>query len=335
MSPTRRNRVLFVTNMTSMVRAPETMGEFREMAVALRQTAPAGDTLRRYAKSQVVELEKVLAAAAGKGHGGVHKARRRLKALRSFLRMLRPAIGDDAFRDANAALRTAGHALAGARKAGAMIEAADKLAGSTPKDRLAELQPILTAIRAAAEADAAAHAGEDQVTGGAGVALDEVRRVRHAIHDWRLPKREVDFYVDGLRKVYARAKRLLDDGLATGDTVVLHEARKSVIHLRYLLDLLDPVWPALFRAWSKEVQALREVLGDINDLHDMELLIAQEGSAFAAMPEKDKALALIASRRAALIEAVKPFAHRLYSESPANFALRIAALWKSWAKHDD
>jgi CHAD domain-containing protein len=305
------------------------------MAVALRQGAPAGETLRRYAKAQILELEKVLAASAAKGHGGVHKARRRLKALRSFLRMIRPAIGDDAFRDANAALRNAGHALAGARKAGAMIEAADKLAAATRRDRADDVEPLLVAIRTAAEADAAAHAGEDQVTGGADAALIEVRRVRHAIHDWRLPRREVDFYVEGLRKVYARARRLLDQGLAAGDTVVLHEARKSVIHLRYLLDLLDPVWPALFRAWSKEVQALREVLGDLNDLHDMELLMAQEGSAFAAMPEKEKALALIASRRAGLVEAVKPFVHRLYSEPPSNFAHRIAALWTSWAKHGD
>jgi CHAD domain-containing protein len=305
------------------------------MAVALRQVAPAGETLRRYAKTQIGEMETVLAAAAGKGHGGVHKARRRLKALRAFLRMLQPAIGDDAFREANAALRNAGHALAGARKAGAMIEAAEKLAAATPKDRLAEHQSALAAIRAAAGADAAAHAGEENVTDGAAMALDQVRIVRHAISGWRLPKRDIDFYVKGLRKVYARGKRLLEEGLATGDTVVLHEARKSVIHLRYLLDLLEPVWPALFRAWSKEVQALREVLGDINDLHDMETLIATEGSAFARMPEKEKALALIAARRAGLIAAVKPFAHRLYSEPPASFAHRIAALWKSWAKHDD
>jgi CHAD domain-containing protein len=216
-----------------------------------------------------------------------------------------------------------------------MIEAAEKLAAATPKDRLAEHQSALAAIRAAAVADAAAHAGEENVTDGAAMALDQVRIVRHAISGWRLPKRDVDFYVKGLRKVYARGKRLLEGGLATGDTVVLHEARKSVIHLRYLLDLLEPVWPALFRAWSKEVQALREVLGDINDLHDMETLIATEGSAFARMPEKEKALALIAARRAELIAAVKPFAHRLYSEPPASFAHRIAALWKSWAKHDD
>ena len=304
------------------------------MAVALRQGAPAGDTLRRYARSQVAELEKTLEAAAAKGHGGVHKARRRLKALRSFLRMLRPAIGEEVFRDANGALRAAGHALAGARKAGAMIEAADKLAAATPKDRL-EHQPLLAAIHAAAQADGVSHAGEDQVAGGVGVALEQVRLVRRAIQDWRLPKRDIGFYVEGLRKVYGRAKRLLDRGLAAGDTVVLHEARKSVIHLRYLLDLLEPVWPALFRAWSKEVQALREVLGDLNDLHDMELMMSQEGSAFAAMPEKDKALALIAARRAALIAEVRPFARRLYSESPAGFARRIDALWTSWAKYDD
>ena len=108
------------------------------MALALRATAATGDSFKRYAKSRVLELEKVLAEAAESGHGGVHKARRRLKALRSFFRMLRPAIGEEAFAEANAALRAAGHALAGARKAGAMLEAADKLAQSLGKDAACE-----------------------------------------------------------------------------------------------------------------------------------------------------------------------------------------------------
>lgn len=301
------------------------------MALAIRQAVPAGDSLKRYAKSQVVELEKVLSAASEKGHGGVHKARRRLKSLRSFLRMLRPAIGDEAFREANAALRTAGHALAGARKAGAMIEAVGKLAKATEKTADAERKDLLAKLAEAAQADAATHAEEATVASGVGVAIDQVRIVKARLPDWKLPKRELGFYVKGMQKSYKRAQKLLEDGLAQRDAVTLHEARKSVIHLRYNLTTIEPVWPALFRAWSKELQTLREVLGDINDLHDLEVLLGTDASAFSKIEAKAKALALLEERRGQLIEAVHPLQMRLFSEPASNFGARIGSLWESWA----
>lgn len=304
------------------------------MALALRATAATGESFKRYAKTRVLELEKVLAEAADQGHGGVHKARRRLKALRSFLRMLRPAIGEDAFAESNVALRTAAHALAGARKAGAMIEAADKLATALGKDISAANASTLAAIRAAAEADAASHASEDQVTGGVGQALEQIRLVKRSVNDWRLPKRDTDFYVEGMRKVYASARKLLHQGLGSGDSIVLHEARKAVIHLRYHLETIEPIWPGLFKAWAKELQVLREVLGDINDLHDMETLIESGQSAFATMPEKEAALGLIDRRRQKLIEDARPLVSRLYAEKPSGFATRMSALWNSWVKQE-
>ena len=78
-------------------------------------------------------------------------------------------------------------------------------------------------------------------------------------------------FVEGMTRVYARARRLADKGLESADPAVLHEARKSVIHLRYQLDMLEPIWPALVGAWVKELQRLREVLGDFNDLCELEV----------------------------------------------------------------
>jgi CHAD domain-containing protein len=178
------------------------------------------------------------------------------------------------------------------------------------------------------------HAADDQLSSGVEQALAQVRLVKTAMPAWRLPKRDIDFYVAGMSRVYAKARQLLQDGLQSGDSVVLHEARKSVIHLRYHLETIEPVWPGLFKAWAKELQTLREVLGDINDLHDMEMLIANEQSAFSAMPGKEAALTLIGERRQALIAQARPLVQRLYAEKPSGFSTRISALWNSWVKHE-
>src|SRR4029453_237481 len=107
--------------------------------------------------------------------------------------------------------------------------------------------------------------------------------------------------VEARASVYARAVRLVDKGLESADPSVLHEARKSVIHLRYQLDMLEPIWPALIGAWVKELQRLREVLGDFNDLCEMESLINDPSSPLSKVKDRAVALRLVADRRAALL----------------------------------
>ena len=137
-------------------------------------------------------------------------------------------------------------------------------------------------------------------------------------------------FVEGMTRVYARARRLAEKGLGSADPAVLHEARKSVIHLRYQLDMLEPIWPALIAAWVKELQRLREVLGDFNDLCELESLINDPASPLSKVRNRTTALQLLAGRRDALLAKGRPLAQRLFAEAPQGFAIRMTAMWGSW-----
>ena len=83
---------------------------------------PSPGVLLEAGQREIAELEKLL-AETGPG-GSVHGARRRIKQLRSLLRLLRPALGEERFREASIALRDAANALAGHRRAEALVAAA-------------------------------------------------------------------------------------------------------------------------------------------------------------------------------------------------------------------
>ena len=81
-----------------------------------------GRCARRYALTR--------GGAEGEGRGeSVHGSRRQIKRLRSLLRLLRSQMGEEAFAAANGALRESADALAGQRRAEALVAAAERMGG--------------------------------------------------------------------------------------------------------------------------------------------------------------------------------------------------------------
>jgi CHAD domain-containing protein len=288
---------------------------------SIRTDRPAGEALRRLARKTLARLAKELdRAAAG---GGVHAARRRLKFMRSLLRLLRPAIGKAAFAKADRRLRAAAHAIAGARRAEALQEAVVKLGphGSAQSPALAELARLAAATHGH---EAAAEALDEAVAG----ALRDIEKVRGTINDWSMPRRNVAPFVAGLRDAYGTARLKLRAGLAASDIARLHEARKSVIHHLHHLEILEPLWPDLIRVWKTELTSLREALGDLNDLQELERLATADASSFSTPARLYDAQAAISARRTRLLARVKQRAGHRFAEKPGAFAKRIGAIWR-------
>ena len=114
---------------------------------ALQQSLSPGDGLEGLLRNGLKNLERDLGAGSERGPAAVHRARRRIKSLRALLRLIRVAVGDSAFHRGNDALRQASHALASARRMGAMVESAEKLKGDGIAD--AELRVVKDIVRAA------------------------------------------------------------------------------------------------------------------------------------------------------------------------------------------
>jgi len=294
---------------------------------ALHQSVSAGDGLKDYLRNGLKNLERDLGEGSERGPAAVHRARRRIKSLRALMRMIRVAVGDDAFHKGNDALGQAGRALASARRMGAMVESAEKLKA----DGLAAADlAVVRDIARAASRIATQSMSPELLDQAAGDARRHIAGLRGTANGWQLPQCDMAVFVEGMSRVYARARRLVDKGLSSADPAILHEARKSVIHLRYQLDMLEPIWPSLISAWVKELQRLREVLGDFNDLCEMETLINDPASPLSKVKNRSAAIRLVRDRRDALLSRGRPLARRLFAEPPSSFATRMTAMWESW-----
>jgi len=285
---------------------------------SIRTDRPAGEALRRLARKTLAALAADLdRAAAG---GGVHGARKRLKFMRSLLRLLRPAIGEAAFGKADGRLRAAAHAIASARRAEAMQEAVAKLRPRNGPEfsALAELARLAASAHGHEAAAAALHEASAD-------ARHNIEKLRGTINDWRLPKRGIGPFVEGLHQAYAAARRKLRSGLAERNIARLHAARKSVIHHLHHLETLEPLWPEPIRHRTKELTRLRAALGDLNDLEELERL------AMADTADCQAARAVIAAHRARLLAKAGRQAQQLFAEKPVAFAGRVAAMWRELA----
>jgi CHAD domain-containing protein len=288
---------------------------------------PAGEALRRLMRRTIRALSQDLdLARAGKT---VHPARRRLKFARSLLRLMKPALGAETFQQENQALRDAAQALAGLRRTEAMSEAIAKLRaevkGASSEDA------VFAALETAAHNLRQDVVSPEEVARRIEEAFGRVEELRGRIAAWTLPKRDISLFVEGLRVCFAKARRLLREGLDRKEMPLLHEARKTVIHHLHHVEILAPLWPKLFKVWAAELKDLREDLGDLNDLDDLSAEFDRPDSPFATIEHKARALVLIDRRRKAILTRIDNETGHLFAEEPKNFAARIDALWRHLA----
>jgi CHAD domain-containing protein len=289
---------------------------------------PAGEALRKLMRRTMQGLAQDLEHA--RSGQMVHPARRRLKLARSLLRLMKPALGQDSFQLENGTLRDAAQALAGLRRTEAMSEAIAKLKADAKKHAAVE-PAVFSELETAAQDLREDVVSPGEVARRIAEAAGRVEELRARIAAWTLPKRDVALFVEGLRTCFAKARRLLREGLEKKELPLLHEARKSVIHHLHHIELLTPLWPKLFKVWAAELQKLREDLGDLNDLDDLSDEFGRPESPFAAIASKEKALALIDRRRKAILLRIDNETGHLFAEEPKNFAARIDALWRHLA----
>jgi CHAD domain-containing protein len=257
--------------------------------------APSPAALKAEARSQL----RSLAVALGKTRPGhsVHGARRQIKRLRSLLRLLRDSMGEDAFAAANGALRAAADALAGQRRAEALVVAAGRLGGSTRRAR-APWQTL-------AEAHREAHAGETAADGGLEAARRAIAEAARTVRGCKLKRGSAPAIGKAFLATYRRARKWLERGFASGQAEDIHTARKHVIHHLHHLGLLSAHLSDPARRLSA-LEKLREALGDLNDLDELNQL------ASAGSPPPEPAVKAMEKRRAVLIQRAEKVAREQF-----------------------
>jgi CHAD domain-containing protein len=253
----------------------------------------------------------------------VHETRKALKRLRALLRLIRPALGDDAFHAENADLRETGRLLSGARDRHVLIETMAKLdAASEAASGLVE--DVRRALN-----------GKN---GGDGLSVDpaavkEARRrlaeAQRRLGAMRLSGKGFNVVGPGLKASYKKARRAFRHAYAEGTDEAFHEWRKGTQqHWRHML-LLSRAWPAAMSARADEARRLSQILGDD---HDLALLVAfvhsDKGAALGA--QRAEQIEVLARERQKELRALAhPIGKRLYAGGAGALRKRIETYWEA------
>jgi len=260
---------------------------------------------------------------------GVHEARKRIKKLRSLLRLVRPRLGDRAAQ-ANAILREAARPLSTTRDAQAMVDAFDALVQWSQKPA-----PSVTvdAIRSrlVGRRDAA-HGNDPQLAATVAASVEKLREVRAMSHDWSIRPGGFAGLSRGLTNSYRKAIDTMRRAYAGRADEHFHDWRKQVKNHWYHVRLLRGLWTRMMTTRGTELGTLSDLLGDDHDLAVMRELLAQER--LDAGIDLDAFLPFIDDRRRALRRTARTLGKRLFAESPKRLRKRFEAYWDAWHTED-
>ena len=251
----------------------------------------------------------------------IHSFRRRMKRWRAFLRLLEPVLGDEALR-LRVEARDLARTLAGARDAQAALDAVADMGGdyaALSPTSIATIRTRIEEVRTTAEALTLTPQNRDKLRAALIKTADD-------IDHWPLSDFDFGDIAAGLAEGYRRARRTAPADWTTASAEDLHTLRQRVVTHRYQMELIEPAWPRLSKAWVGEAQRLRERLGKHQDLAVLAKLI--EPKALLAR-WRGRLSPVIEARQRDHIEAAMRHAGRLFAEKPQAFQSRIEAMWKA------
>ncbi len=302
------------------VEAPD--GKSARPSFALRLDEPLAAGLSRVAREQIDSVTSRLGNDATVGAADVHESRKSLKRLRALTRLLRPALGEEAYERENGDLRDAARHLAGARDAEVMVLTLDALI-SADAERVGPgaYAPLRAHLQAERE-HAATHLLAD--AGPARRAAADLAPVRERALLWLSADADFTTIEPGLRRIYREGRERRRVACRRDRPEPLHEWRKRVKDLRYCAELLAPIDPKRLAKVLARTDRLGEMLGDEHDLSVIEAFAGEHAELFASRAEQKALLKLIRRRRARLRERALRLGGKLYAPRPRRFTARLA-----------
>ncbi len=271
----------------------------------------------------------------------VHAARKGGKRVRSLLRLVRSGLGESTFRRDDERLRDAMRPLAELRDGDAALEALDALVehagAAAPASAVGRLRATLRSRRRRA-ARAASRAAA--VAAAAAAVYD----ARKSAKRWAFGAGGSSLLVDGVRRVYARARKArgaalaaldMGDGADARTLEAMHAWRKRVKNLQHTLELIAISWPRVLAALAAEADRLADALGDDRDLAALAHVVGPQREPRGHRVADRQLLDAIAARRRELQAAARALAARLFAERPRAFAQRVEAYWRAWRDAPD
>ncbi len=259
---------------------------------------------------------------------GVHSARKRMKRLRAMLRLVRDDVGYRTYREENVVLRDTARTMSSVRDGWVLVETLRRLRGT-----YADLLDEETFMTPDAWLLARREEQRRMVTRPIlSHAICSLGTARSRFANFPIEEAITDDYgaiAGGIERVYRRGYRGLERAGATRAVEDLHEWRKRVKYLRYQMEALTPMYPALIGPAAKGLDKLGKLLGYDHDLAVLAKTVLEHPASCRDDRELWMLVALIHERRTTLQTQALRLGSALYVEEPSSFVDRIGAYWEA------
>jgi CHAD domain-containing protein len=288
------------------------------MPFQLQQAEPPERTLRRICRRQLGRARERL--RHGSGATSIHDVRKAIKRVRATLRLVRPAAGRDANRQAAKALRRAAGCLAAARDARVMLRAFEKLAA----DQASRFSQLHEALRRHGRHETRRLRADENLQ----QAARWLRKARHRFDGYEIHADGWPAFAPGLRRSFEQGREMFRQVCRQPTAENFHRWRKCVKTLWYQLGLLCPAWPQTTRIFIARLERLGLWLGEEHDLTLLKQFVANSG----IPAEREKLIPQIKTRREALRGVALELGAKIFSPAADVVCSRLEREWNDWRR---
>lgn len=251
----------------------------------------------------------------------VHDARTAMKRLRSLLRIARRDIGEEVFRRDDDLFRSVARGLAPNRDRAVLI---DTIAALRLDEPMVFDEHSFFELWERIADDEGTSLGPDERIVEQSIAM--LREGKDRVEQWRVHSHDFRAMQWGIRRVYRRGRRMYAETLGSPSPELLHDWRRQVKYLWYMMSLLTPMWPRIIKALAIEYRLLSVTLGLDHDLILLRSRLSPDSSNFASVIDA------IDRRREGLLKSAQRSGGKLFAESSRNHVARLASYWKCWRR---
>lgn len=297
------------------------------MAATFRGRHTAAKEARRILRAQIADALEHL-----KGRNvtddEIHSARKLIKRARATLRLMRETLPRDTYREQNAQLRDSARPLSAARDAKVLVDVLDQVLKAD--GRLLDGNASHPFRRALLRERSSARRRARTSTRGLNASRKGLRNAHSRAGRWSLAGQDWTVLGEGLQRVYAQGRKLLDTARSDPTAECLHEWRKQVKYLWNQVQLLEPLGSGRINELADQLHTLSDYLGDDHDLAVLRERAAAHERAFARPEQLAAFVTSIENMRTGLQQKALVLGARIYRDKPSEFAERFARDWRHW-----
>ena len=292
-----------------------------------KETIPSG--VRRMMREQI---DRIVADLTGKSgvdlDTAVHGTRRRLKRVRSLLRLVRHDLGEKGYRRESDCFRACAARLAAARDARVLIETFAKLAPLLPGPRRAQTVGLVSAMLEQ-RYRRVMRRGPD-LRKAVPVVVRHLRQARGRLAKWPLRRDDWAALGTGLHATYRKCRRRGAQALESGAAEDLHAWRKFAKYLWHQTEIISPAWPAALKPLAGQWRQLSALLGEHHDLAALAATLRENESELGGRQALAPVVRVIRARQDELHRQASQLGAGLLGEKTGAFEERLESCWKAW-----